>query len=1285
MRSIPGPMSIHVAAALLIVMQLFWSASMCASAGTVLSEGPSQCFENGTANGTVQRSPDGALVLDRSDILGTEANWSLAQAGQPSPRRGGVMAYDPHHNVSVLFGGSGGSNETWEYDFSANAWSQARPSPSPSARYGAAMAYDSRNGVMILFGGSVGSTTVNDTWAYDVATRSWSRNTPPNSPSPRYSQTMAYDPATGLVVLFGGYSNGNKGDTWVYNYTADNWTERTPSSPPAPRIMHSMAYNERVGLIVLFGGLGRGDTWTYNVRSNTWTDMAPSSSPSARGGSLMAYDAADGLILLFGGSGQSGFLQDSWTYSASTNTWTMLAPPFAPAGRDSASGTYDASGGVLVMFGGQASFAPSEPVGDTWTFSYPQNRWTAMIPTARSSQGMAADGTGKVLMFGGRDNFDPYKSDTWVLETERNMWSSKMPATSPPPRNFPSMAYDDAHSVFVLFGGYYPVRNDTWTYYHGADTWVNASPVVSPSPRLQAAMAYDADSRASILFGGSSMSTTLGDSWKYDAGADTWTRLFPMASPGARNMHAMAYDRASHRIVLFGGTNGSFLGDTWTFNLTENTWKNVTPASSPPARLGHSMVYDQARGLVVLFGGRNGGGYLGDTWAYDIRQNTWTNIATPACPGARGMHSAAFDRVHNVTVLFGGSNGSYQGDSWTFPAETGFRPSGEFVSQPHDSGGGAYFGAIIWNSTTPAGTALRFQVRTANTSSELTGAVFSGPDGTDRSYYAISGERIWSGHNGSRWLQYKAFLSTDDDRTTPVLQSVDICYNRMHKVTVYSPTGGESLLGDCNITWTAIDPDGDGLRFDLLLSRDGGATFTVPLARGISLDFFVWNSSTQPPGAAYRIRVVARDDNASIPISAYAESDNFAILRTNVVPTTELLSPPDGALIRGGTVSFGWNGSDADGDDLTYFVWMDGAAVARVNATGYTPANLSEGVHRWTVIPNDGFGNGTCSSGIRSFNFTANLPPVSELIAPAPGAIVRTSSMTLLWSSEDAENDPLLNHVLVDGSEMGFANGTAFGLGGLANGSHIWTVIPADGLGNGSCLSGVWNFTVGLNVAPAVFLLEPRNGSEVNNTTVELGWGGADFDNDTLLYSFNITDGDRFTLSANSSSNSKTVTLEDGKKYLWYVTVSDGIDMVASATSSFTVRTNHRPGILSLPPLSARAGMIYTYQVGAVDPDGDPLRFSLARCPEGMTVDAGGKVLWRPNASVANKAFTVEVVVTDGGLEDRQAFVVRVLAEDGASVEDPTLLWITAAAVVAAFLAVTLAWRRTLKKRRLDE
>jgi hypothetical protein len=66
----------------------------------------------------------------------------------------------------------------------------------------------------------------------------WTQQTPAESPAVRQSASMAYDPAIGKVVLFGGVnSNGGEAevfeDTWTYDGTT--WTEQSPAtSPPRP-------------------------------------------------------------------------------------------------------------------------------------------------------------------------------------------------------------------------------------------------------------------------------------------------------------------------------------------------------------------------------------------------------------------------------------------------------------------------------------------------------------------------------------------------------------------------------------------------------------------------------------------------------------------------------------------------------------------------------------------------------------------------------------------------------------------------------------------------------------------------------------------------------------------------------------------------------------------------------------------------------------------------------------------------------------------------------------------
>ncbi len=91
---------------------------------------------------------------------------------------------------------------------------------------------------------------------------------------------MAYDQASGQLVLFGGLAADNAtalGDTWVYNGTT--WTELSPPATPGPRSDASLTYDPTLGELVLFGGFDvncetpSGTLWTFN--GTTWTPMGP--------------------------------------------------------------------------------------------------------------------------------------------------------------------------------------------------------------------------------------------------------------------------------------------------------------------------------------------------------------------------------------------------------------------------------------------------------------------------------------------------------------------------------------------------------------------------------------------------------------------------------------------------------------------------------------------------------------------------------------------------------------------------------------------------------------------------------------------------------------------------------------------------------------------------------------------------------------------------------------------------------------------------------------------------
>ncbi len=181
-------------------------------------------------------------------------------------------------------------------------------------------------------------------------------------------------------------------------------------------------------------------------------------------------------------------------------------------------------------------------------------------------------------------------------------------------------------------------------------------------------MAYDAESDRVILFGGAEgyieSDKPLNDTWSYDADFDRWTRLSPSTVPPARSSHAMAYDEASDRVILFGGTTGVFeppLGDTWTFDLNSNTWENLSSADSPGGRYASAMAYAAKSDRTVLFGGvtldfESPDPYpshviLNDTWMYDSSTNAWNNRTPSGSPPAKIVQGAAYDSESDRLVL----------------------------------------------------------------------------------------------------------------------------------------------------------------------------------------------------------------------------------------------------------------------------------------------------------------------------------------------------------------------------------------------------------------------------------------------------------------------------------------------------------------------------------------------------------------------------------------------------------------------------------------------------------
>jgi hypothetical protein len=104
-----------------------------------------------------------------------------------------------------------------------------------------------------------------------------------------------------------------------------------------------------------------------------------------------------------------------------------------------------------------------------------------------------------------------------------------------------------------------------------------------------------------------------------------------------------------------------------------------------------------------------------------------------------------------------------------------YAASGWLESSTYDTGTSASnFTTITWQPTSQdAAATLKFQIASNNDNATWQ---YLGPDGTNSTYYTVSGTSISSAHDNNRYVRYKAFLSTTNNKKTPVLTSLSINY-----------------------------------------------------------------------------------------------------------------------------------------------------------------------------------------------------------------------------------------------------------------------------------------------------------------------------------------------------------------------------------------------------------------------------------------------------------------------------------------------------------------------------
>ncbi len=307
---------------------------------------------------------------------------------------------------------------------SAN-WTKLSPATSPSGRAGATMAYDPVSKKIVLFGGFGGPSKayLNDTWTFDGTT--WSRQQTSVAPPVRSAAAMGFDKRVQKLVMFGGFNgkpteDGYLNDTWLWDGAISTWTQATMKSSP-PRATGPVVFTDPLsGRAIMFGGYDRfktlkayGKTWRWT--GTAWQKLHPAVSAYPRGGGVAAFDLVRKNVVLTGGDGDTIRTDNTWTWDG--KTWTQQFPSTQVQQLISAGIAFDADSQLVIVFGGWGGDLGQE-TNQTW--SWDGTNWVqlnpAKSPSARDGLGMAYDPvTHEVVMFGGETKLinGKYLNDTW--------------------------------------------------------------------------------------------------------------------------------------------------------------------------------------------------------------------------------------------------------------------------------------------------------------------------------------------------------------------------------------------------------------------------------------------------------------------------------------------------------------------------------------------------------------------------------------------------------------------------------------------------------------------------------------------------------------------------------------------------------------------------------------------------------------------------------------------------------------------------------------------------------
>ncbi len=267
----------------------------------------------------------------------------------------------------------------------------------------------------------------------------------------------------------------------------------------------------------------------------------------------------------------------------------------------------------------------------------------------------------------------------WVRRQE---WTATSAASMPAAREHGVFFLDaDARVAYMFEGsGFKPQWKplaDSWKFEIGAATWTPWTPNGDVPDAVAAGRVAQVRGKALAYFSGGyhgylDTETAQTDLFRVDVTTGSFTKLAQNASPPPRQLHLLAHDGVTDRLIAFGGyatDDRAVLGDTWLAKVdgTKAEWSKLASegTSGPSPRYGAFYGIDsELRRLVVWSGGQKPKTMddmvnpASDAWALDLSSDPpqWKTL-TPAGTTPRGRRNGCsmYDPIGHRLFVFGGT------------------------------------------------------------------------------------------------------------------------------------------------------------------------------------------------------------------------------------------------------------------------------------------------------------------------------------------------------------------------------------------------------------------------------------------------------------------------------------------------------------------------------------------------------------------------------------------------------------------------------------------------------